>query len=186
MLLAYTPLPLDLGVHELGAVFFGWGLLVALGAVYVAPTLSARMPLLPVLGTAFGLLAVDLLVIGLGMGDKTVMIVAIIASGVVLGVANAMLSSLLLGLSTADTSIAASGTNFVRFAGGAIAPFLAGKLSEHVSDAAPLYVGAGAVAVGLGVIVAGRSLLAPREPVRAPSQLSREEAQALALEAEAA
>jgi ACDE family multidrug resistance protein len=186
MLLAYTPLPLDLGVHELGAVFFGWGLLVALGAVFAAPALSARLALLPVLGTAFSLLAVDLLVIGLGMGDKAVMIVAIIASGVVLGVANAMLSNLLLGLSTADTSIAASGTNFVRFAGGAIAPFLAGKLSEHVSAAAPLYVGAAAVAVGLGVIVAGRSLLAPREAPGAPAQLSREQVEALALEAEAA
>jgi MFS family permease len=186
MLLAYTPLPLDLGVHELGAVFFGWGLLVALGAVFAAPALSARLALLPVLGTAFALLAVDLLVIGLGMGDKAVMIVAIIASGVVLGVANAMLSNLLLGLSTADTSIAASGTNFVRFAGGAIAPFLAGKLSERVSQAAPLYVGAAAVAVGLGVIVAARSLLAPRTAVPAPSELTREQALALALEAEAA
>ncbi|HEY6762064.1 MAG TPA: MFS transporter [Baekduia sp.] len=175
MLLAYTPLPLDLGVHQLGAVFFGWGVLVALGAVWVAPALSARVPLLPVLGTAFALLAVDLLVIGLGMSDKAVMVVAIIASGVVLGVANAMLSNLLLGLSTAPTSIAASGTNFVRFAGGAIAPFLAGKLAEHVSAAAPLYVGSAAVAVGLVVIVAGRSLLGPAgaaaapEPVREPA-----------------
>jgi ACDE family multidrug resistance protein len=152
MLLAYTPLPLDLGVHALGAVFFGWGLLVALGAIFCAPALTARLPLLPLLATAFAMLAVDLLIIGLGIHDKTVMIVAIIASGLVLGIANAVLSNLLLGLSTADTSIAASGTNFVRFAGGAIAPFLAGKLSEHVNAEAPLYVGAAAVAVGVVLI----------------------------------
>lgn len=181
MLLAYTPLPLDLGVHQLGAVFFAWGVLVALGAVFGAPALTARLPLLPLLAVAFGLLAIDLLVIGVGIHDKTVMVVAIIASGVVLGVANALLSNLLLGLSTADTSIAASGTNFVRFAGGAIAPFLAGKLSEHVSAASPLYVGAGAVAIGLLVVLACRSLLAPRRPT-APADLDADDAQALELE----
>jgi MFS transporter, ACDE family, multidrug resistance protein len=166
MLLAYTPLPLDLGVHELGAVFFGWGLLVALGAIFCAPALTARLPLLPLLGAAFAMLAVDLLIIGLGIHDKGVMIVAIIASGLVLGIANAVLSNLLLGLSTADTSIAASGTNFVRFAGGAIAPFLAGKLSEHVNAEAPLYVGAGAVALGAVLIAVFAPLLRPAREVR--------------------
>ncbi|HEY4095446.1 MAG TPA: MFS transporter, partial [Baekduia sp.] len=107
MLLAYTPLPLNLGVHELGAVFFGWGVLVALGAIFGAPALSRRFALLPVLGTAFALLTVDLLVIGLGIHSHPVMIVAIISSGAVLGVANAMLSSMLMGLSTGDTAIAA-------------------------------------------------------------------------------
>jgi ACDE family multidrug resistance protein len=185
MLLAYTPLPLGLGVHELGAVFFGWGLLVAFGAIFGAPALQARLPLLPVLGAAFALLAGDLLIIGLGIDSQPVMVVAIIASGAVLGVANALLSNLLLGLSSVDTSIAASGTNFVRFAGGAIAPFLAGKLSEHVSAAAPLYVGAGAVALGLVVVVAARSLLAPRRATDL-AQLTREDAQALELDLEAA
>jgi ACDE family multidrug resistance protein len=169
MLLAYTPLPLDLGVHELGAVFFGWGVLVALGAIFCAPALSARLPLLPLLGAAFAMLSVDLLIIGLGIHDKGVMIVAIIASGLVLGIANAVLSNLLLGLSTVDTSIAASGTNFVRFAGGAIAPFLAGKLSEHVNAEAPLYVGSAAVAVGVVLLWACRSLLAPQREV-APAE----------------
>jgi ACDE family multidrug resistance protein len=159
MLLAYTPLPLDLGVHELGAVFFAWGLLVALGAIFGAPALAQRFPRIPLLAATFVLLAIDLLVIGLAIHDKTIMVVAIIASGLVLGVANATLSNMLLGLSTTDTSIAASGTNFVRFAGGAIAPFLAGKLSEHVSAASPLYVGSAAVAVGFVVMLAGRPLL---------------------------
>ena len=95
------------------------------------------------------------------------MIVAIIASGLVLGVANATLSNMLLGLSTTDTSIAASGTNFVRFAGGAIAPFLAGKLAEHVNAASPLYVGAAAVAVGFVVMMLGRGLLESEDEAEA-------------------
>src|SRR6201999_3949758 len=129
---------------------------------------AQRVPRIPLLAATFVLLAIDLLVIGLAIHDKTIMVVAIIASGLVLGVANATLSNMLLGLSTTDTSIAASGTNFVRFAGGAIAPFLAGKLAEHVSAAAPLYVGSAAVAVGLVVIVAGRSLLGPAGAAVAP------------------
>jgi ACDE family multidrug resistance protein len=181
MLLAYTPLPLNLGVHELGAVFFGWGVLVALGAIFAAPALSARFALLPILGTAFALLTVDLLVIGLGIHSHPVMIVAIIASGAVLGVANAMLSSLLMGLSTGDTSIAASGTNFVRFVGGAIAPFLAGKLAEHVSAASPLFVGSAAVGVGTVLIVVFRPLLATSTLV-APADLTISEAEARELE----
>jgi len=181
MLLAYTPLPLNLGVHELGAVFFGWGVLVAIGAIAGAPALSARFPILPLLGATFALLAADLLVIGLAIDTKAIMITAIIASGLVLGVANAVLSNLLLGLSAKDTSIAASGTNFVRFAGGAIAPFLAGKLAEHVTPAAPLFVGAGAVALGLGLLVAFRTLLAPQRSVE-PTRLTADDAEALELE----
>jgi MFS family permease len=181
MLLAYTPLPLNLGVHELGAVFFGWGVLVALGAIFGAPALSRRFALLPVLGTAFALLTVDLLVIGLGIHSHPVMIVAIISSGAVLGVANAMLSSMLMGLSTGDTAIAASGTNFVRFVGGAIAPFLAGKLAEHVSAASPLFVGSAAVGVGTMLIVVFRPLLATSTLV-ATADLTVSEAEARELE----
>jgi ACDE family multidrug resistance protein len=174
MLLAYTPLPLDLGVHELGAVFFAWGLLVALGAIFGAPALAQRVPRIPLLAATFVLLAIDLLVIGLAIDDKTIMVIAIIASGGVLGVANATLSNMLLGLSTTDTSIAASGTNFVRFAGGAIAPFLAGKLSEHVSAASPLYVGSAAVAVGFIVMMFGRGLLESEEEAEARRARKRE------------
>src|ERR1044072_9184379 len=64
MLLAYTPPPLDLGVHEPGAVFFGWGVLVALAPIFCPPALTARLPLLPLLAAAFAMLAVDLLIIG--------------------------------------------------------------------------------------------------------------------------
>jgi ACDE family multidrug resistance protein len=181
MLLAYTPLPLGLGVHELGAVFFGWGALVAVGAIWAAPSLMARLPLLPILAGAFALLSVDLLIIGLGIDSHAVMVVAIIASGIVLGVANAALSNLLLGLSTGDSSIAASGTNCVRFAGGAIAPFLAGKLAEHVSAASPLFVGAGAVAIGTVLVVAFRSLLATASLI-APTDLTPADAEARELE----
>jgi len=163
VLLAYTPLPLGLGVHELGLVFFAWGLLVAFGAIIVAPALMARRAIVPTLTAALCVLSADLAIIGLAVHDRGVMIAGIIGCGVVLGVANALLSNLLIGLTTGNPSVASSATNFMRFGGGAIAPFLSGKLSEHVSIASPLYVGAGVVLAGVGIMVVFRPLLARGE-----------------------
>jgi ACDE family multidrug resistance protein len=178
-LLAYTPLPLGLGVHELGFVFFAWGVLVALGAILGAPRLSQRFRATTVLAAVFALITIDLLVIGIGIHNQGVMIVAIIASGAFLGVGNATLSNLLLGVAVTDTAVASSATNFVRFVGGAIAPFLAGKLAKH-GIGLPLYVGAGAMAVGLVVLVVSRSSLVHVGPGRGPDE--RDPAESLVLE----
>jgi len=158
-LLAYTPLPLHLGVHQLGIVFFGWGVLVALGAIFAAPRLTRRWSPVVLMSGVMVLIALDLLVIALGIHSKPVMIVAIVASGLVLGLGNALLSTILMRVSHTNTSVAASATNFIRFAGGALAPFLAGKLSEDVSLGAPLVVAAAVVVAGSGVLVATRRLL---------------------------
>src|SRR6202008_405132 len=42
-LLAYTPFPLGLDAHGLGYVFFGWGLMLAIFAVFAAPAISRRV-----------------------------------------------------------------------------------------------------------------------------------------------
>jgi len=41
-LLAFTPFPLGLDEHGLGYVFFGWGLLLAISSVFVAPAVRRR------------------------------------------------------------------------------------------------------------------------------------------------
>jgi len=158
-LLAYTPLPLKLGVHALGIVFFGWGILVAVGAVLLAPRLQRRFGILPLLGSVLACIVVDLLVIGAGVGSHVVMIPAIVISGLFLGTGNALISTLLMRVSVVDASISASATNFVRFLGGALAPFLAGKLSTGVSAGAPLYLAAAAVAAGMALIFLARRVL---------------------------
>jgi ACDE family multidrug resistance protein len=66
---------------------------------------------------------------------------------------------LLMRVSVAGPSISASATNFVRFVGGGIAPYLAGKLSTGVSIGAPLFVASGAVAVGAAMLFGFRALL---------------------------
>jgi ACDE family multidrug resistance protein len=169
-LLAYTPLPLGLGVHQLGIVFFAWGVLVAVGAIFGAPMLTRRFALVPLLSSAFALIMVDLLVVGVGIHSQAAMIPAIILSGLFLGVANATLSTLLMRVSVAGPSVSASGTNFVRFVGGAIAPFLAGKLSTSISIGAPLYIAAGAIALGMLMLLGFRTLLGTDHTKAGPSE----------------
>jgi nucleotide-binding universal stress UspA family protein len=68
--------------------------------------------------------------------------------------------------------VASAAYSFVRFCGGAIAPFIAGKLAEHVSVGAPFYLGAGMTAIGVVVLWAYRDALVPAEagaPALAPS-----------------
>ena len=42
-LLAFTPFPLGLGAQQIGFIFFGWGLLLALTSVFVAPWIQRQV-----------------------------------------------------------------------------------------------------------------------------------------------
>ena len=57
--------------------------------------------------------------------------------------------------------VVSSADSFVRFCGGAIAPFVAGKLGEHVSVQAPFYLGAAMTTIGIGVLWMYRDALRP-------------------------
>ncbi|MBN9613836.1 MAG: MFS transporter, partial [Actinobacteria bacterium] len=71
VLLAYSPYPMEaaakaagaqeFGAHELGLVFFGWGLALAITSVLVAPALTRRFGLRPVLFTMLSGLGICLL-----------------------------------------------------------------------------------------------------------------------------
>src|SRR3712207_8276322 len=71
-------------------VFFGWGLLVAVFAVFGAPRLQARFGTAPSLYGALGFFAVLLLLIGLFTDVRWALIVCVIASGVVVGINNTL------------------------------------------------------------------------------------------------
>ena len=46
-LLAFTPFPLDMTASQVGWIFFGWGLLLAITSVWVAPVPAAPLRLGP-------------------------------------------------------------------------------------------------------------------------------------------
>jgi predicted MFS family arabinose efflux permease len=165
-LLAYTPFPLDMGAHALGLVFFGWGLLLAITSVFAAPRLKARFGTVPTLGAMYAAISALLLVMGLGETSRALLAVCVIVAGAFLGVINTVLTEAVMKVAPVERPVASSAYSFVRFAGGAVAPYLAGKLAEWVSPSTPFFVGAGAVVTALVILVAGRRHLDERAHAR--------------------
>ncbi|MGN6378717.1 MAG: MFS transporter [Gaiellales bacterium] len=155
-LLAYTPFPLRMGIHELGLVFFGWGLLLAVASVFVAPRLQERIGTLPSLYVGLGLTAGTLAVMGLGVNHQVTLAAAVIVAGLFLGIVNTVLTEKVMDIGADNRAATSSAYSFVRFAGGGIAPFLAGKMAEHVSVQLPFYVGAVSVAMAVAFLYSNR------------------------------
>lgn len=139
-LLAYSPYLMNLDAIQLGFVFFGWGLLLAFFAVFGAPRLQARFGTARTLYGNFVLLALDLAVIGLGHSSPATVIVAVIAAGAFLGINNTLVTQAVMMVSPVERPVASASYGFVRFIGGGLAPYFAGKLAERYNDAIPFYV----------------------------------------------
>lgn len=159
VLLAFTPFPLDLGAAQVGWVFFGWGLLLAISSVWLAPILERRFGAVPTALGALTLFALDLSMMALGTGSKPVLILGVVIAGAFLGVNNTVITQTVMGAAPVERSTASAAYSFVRFSGGAVAPWVAGKLGENVSIHAPFWMAAGAVAVGVLVLAGGRRFL---------------------------
>lgn len=156
-ILAFTPFVLNMTPYKSGAVFFAWGLLLAVFSVLVAPRLQERFGSLKVLGASLVLLAVDLLV--LGYGDHTTAIVCTIVSGAFIGMNNTVYTELALGVSDAPRPVASAGYNFVRWFAAAAAPYLAPKIEEWSNIHIPFVVAAVTAVAGAIVVWIRRSAL---------------------------
>jgi MFS transporter, ACDE family, multidrug resistance protein len=162
-LLAYTPFPMRLGIHELGYVFTGWGVLVAIFAVFVAPRAQRRFGTPRSLYVNLALLAVDLAVIAAFTSSRVTLIVAVIVSGAFVGLNNTLTTQAVMLVSPVERPVASAAYGFVRFIGGGLAPYCAAKLAASLNVHVPFYLGAGAVAVAIAVLGTGHSLLASAE-----------------------
>ena len=91
-----------------------------------------------------------------GESSPAVLAACVIVAGAFLGVINTVLTETVMKVSPVERPVASSAYSFLRFAGGAIAPYLAGKLAEGVSPQAPFLVGAGAVLIALAILLGGR------------------------------
>jgi ACDE family multidrug resistance protein len=158
-MLGYAPYPMELSAIQLGFVFFGWGLLVAFFSIIGAPRLQARFGTAPSLYGALGFFAVLLLLIGLFTDVRWALIVCVIASGMVVGINNTLTTQAVMLVSPVDRPVASAAYGFVRFIGGGLAPFAAGKLAEHIDLHAPFLVGAVAVVIGILVLSTGHRML---------------------------
>lgn len=144
--LGYSPFLMDLGSPILlGLVFCGWGLLVALFSILIAPMLQARFGTAKTLYVNFALMAVDLAVIALFAHTQAVVIAAVIVAGAFCGVNNTLVTTAVMSIAPVERPVASATYGFVRFIGGGLAPFVAGLLAAALGAGVPFAIGAGAL-----------------------------------------
>lgn len=159
-LLAYSPfLMVGYSAIQVGLVFFGWGLMLAISSVFVAPRLEEMWGTKLVMMGALGLFAVVLVVMGIGANDSTVISVCIVIAGFFQGINNTLITSAVMVVSPVERATASSAYSFIRFTGGAIAPWLAGSLAVWFNPHVTFYVAGFAVLIGIIILLAGRKAL---------------------------
>ncbi|MFJ3338074.1 MFS transporter [Streptomyces sp. NPDC086766] len=158
-MLGYAPYPMKLSAHQLGLVFTGWGLLVAAFSVFFAPRLQARFGTAPVLYANLAGLAVVMAVIAAGVGTPAVVVVAVVASGAFIGINNTLTTQAVMLVSPVERPVASSAYGFLRFIGGGLAPYAAGKLADATDLSVPFYLGAATFLLAVPVLAGGHRLL---------------------------
>ena len=164
-ILAFTPFILGMDAYGIGAVFFGWGVAVAVFSVFVAPMLQRRFGTNNVLVGTLAALMLDLIGLGLAAGHSVpAVVVLVIVAGALLGINNTLYTELAMEVSDSPRPVASAGYNFVRWMGGALAPFAAAQLGEHFGPQLPFFAGAVALLLAIAVALGGRKFLAAHEP----------------------
>ncbi|OUC99919.1 MFS transporter [Streptosporangium minutum] len=164
-ILAFTPFILGMSPYGIGAVFFGWGACVALASVFAAPALQRRLGSVKVLHLSLAVLA--LLQVGIALSGHAGIVVFVILSGIPIGLNNTVFTEAAMEVSDAPRPVASAGYNFVRWMGGALAPYIATKLGEDVAPALPYLLGALCCLAGMAVLYGRRHHMRSLERVDA-------------------
>jgi ACDE family multidrug resistance protein len=107
---------------------------------------------------ALGFFAVLLLLIGLFTDVRWALIVCVIASGIVVGINNTLTTQAVMLVAPVERPVASAAYGFVRFIGGSLAPYAAGRLVDAWNIHVPFVVGAVAVALGILVLATGHRM----------------------------
>ena len=165
--LGYAPFPMELSPIKLGFVFFGWGIFVAIFAVFGAPRLQAALGIAKTMYINLSLFALCILGIAIWTSDKTPLIICTILTGIFIGVNNTVTTQAVRTVSPVERPVASAAYSFVRFIGGGLAPYVAGRLVLAVDIHFPFYIGAAAVVAGIAILATGHKLLAEAERAQA-------------------
>jgi ACDE family multidrug resistance protein len=127
--------------------------------VFGAPRLQSRFGTARTLYGNFVLLGLDLAVIGVGHNSPTTVIIAVIVAGAFLGINNTLVTQAVMMVSPVERPVASASYSFVRFIGGGLAPWVAGKIAEHTNEAIPFYLGAITMALALVIFATGHKII---------------------------
>lgn len=155
--LAFVPFVLDMSAYTVGGIFFGWGVLLAIFSVIVAPRLQTRLPGIHLISVMLFILA--LLLVAIAFGSRPVVIAAVIVCGAVMGINNTVYTEMALEVSAAERPVASAGYNFVRWFAGVVAPFAAPKIAEFWNPEASFLIAALSAVLAVGVLFAGKGHL---------------------------
>jgi ACDE family multidrug resistance protein len=177
--LGYAPFPMNLSPIKLGLVFTGWGLLVALFAVFGAPRLQARFGIAATMYANLAAFSAVILVIAIWTTDRAVLIPAVIGSGIFIGVNNTITTQAVMTIAPVERPVASAAYSFVRFIGGGLAPYVAGRLVLSVNIHFPFFLAAGAVVVGIVILTTVHAALGDAERAQAEQAPAGSDAAAL-------
>ena len=158
-LLAFTPFPLDTSAHQIGLIFFGWGLALAFTSVVVAPRLQHRFGTVPTLLVNLLAMTATLAAMAVWTDDKAILAGCVVVAGLFIGINNTLITETVMKAAPVERGVASAAYSFVRFGGAAGAPWLAGVLGERFNYHLPFWVGAGAVLLGAVALFATRAHL---------------------------
>jgi predicted MFS family arabinose efflux permease len=133
---------MGLSAIKLGAVFCAWGVLVAFCAVFGATRLKDRFGTSSSLIASLVFIAFLLALIGVLPDHRWVVIGAVIASGIPVGLNNTLITTAVMSVSPVPRNVASAAYGFVRFIGGGLAPYVAGKLVERFNAHVPFLLAA--------------------------------------------
>ncbi|MGG1399685.1 MFS transporter [Bacillus salipaludis] len=148
-LLAFAPFVMGLDEHGIGFVFLGWGILLAVTSVFMAPILQRRFGTVKSMCFMLTIFAIVLAIMGIWTSTQWVIIAAVIFAGALLGNNNTLITTAVMNSAPVERSTASAAYSFLRFIGGAIAPYFAGKLAEWYNPSTPFYVGAAFVLISV-------------------------------------
>ncbi|WAL39306.1 MFS transporter [Brevibacterium sp. BRM-1] len=181
-LLAYTPFPLEaaakeagiegFGAHQLGLIFFGWGMCLALTSVLGSPWLTRRFGHLKVLAGALTATAAILAAMIFAVHSMPALIVCVVLAGLPLGIVNTAMTETVMEASELPRPVASATYSGVRFFGGALSPLVAGQVAL-AGAGMPYLLGAATVLIAAVVLVCCRRFVA-RVDARAEREAAAE------------
>jgi predicted MFS family arabinose efflux permease len=164
-ILAYSPFPLEaaakamgteFGAMQIGWVFFGWGLALAITSVFVSPVLTRKLGLMPTLLATLALLTCVMLGMAAVQASMAGLVTLIVVAGLLLGIMNTALTEAVMEATDLPRGVASSAYSGVRFLGGAISSAVAGPIAAALGAPAPYEIGAASLVLSIVVLVLGR------------------------------